>query len=397
MESYRQSYRQRCYVRFWSGFFFYLAFSCLIDLAHAEPYLAVREGYKCSFCHTNLTGGGKRTGVVSAHSDSFLKYPKNLFEALDQRTPITGQIVDGISVGADFRGTFTTLFRDTPNQRGRVRNNTTFRPADSSNFDIVEGNAYLEVNLIKEALTFYLDESFAPGSAFNRETFGLLTGFLPWNMYIKGGKFFPPYGLRLQDDAAFIRSRTGFNFTSPDTGVEIGLAPGNAFFSVALTNGTGVSAGRRLGKQVSLNSYYMFDLPVVRTLMLGGSYSHNSLEGKSRTLYGFHTGTNLWRFTLLGEVDFIEDQQIPGSPSQFAAYTELNWLALDWMNVKFAFDYFDPNRRQADDQLTRFSLGLEPFLAPNLQLRTFYRVYNGVPERPQDNFNQLIAEMHVFF
>jgi hypothetical protein len=335
--------------------------------------------------------------VVSAHSDSFLKYPKNLFEALDQRTPITGQIVDGISVGADFRGTFTTLFRDTPNRRGRVRNNTTFRPADSSNFDIVEGNAYLEVNLIKEALTFYLDESFAPGSAFNRETFGLLTGFLPWNMYIKGGKFFPPYGLRLQDDAAFIRSRTGFNFTSPDTGVEIGLAPGNAFFSVALTNGTGVSAGQRLGKQVALNGYYMFDLPVVRTLMLGGSYSHNSLEGKSRTLYGFHGGTNLWRFTLLGEVDFIEDQQIPGSPSQFAAYTELNWLALDWMNVKFAFDYFDPNRRQGDDQLTRFSLGLEPFLAPNLQLRTFYRVYNGVPERPQDNFNQLIAEMHVFF
>jgi hypothetical protein len=67
------------------------------------------------------------------------------------------------------------------------------------------------------------------------------------------------------------------------------------------------------------------------------------------------------------------------------------------MNVKFAFDYFDLNRRQGDDQLTRFSLGLEPFLAPNLQLRTFYRVYNGVPERPQDNFNQLIAEMHVFF
>jgi hypothetical protein len=367
-------------------------------LVQAEPYIAIREGYQCSFCHVNQTGGGKRTGVVSAHADEWLKYPKGLFSDFDARTPITGQIVEGISIGADFRGVNTTLFRDKPNTRGRVPNNTAFRPAESNDFEISEASAYLEVNLIKDALTFYLDESFGPGSAFNRETFALLTGFLPWNMYIKAGKFFPPYGFRLQDDAAFIRSRTGFNFTSPDTGVEVGLAPGNAFFSVAVTDGVGVSSGQRIGKQVSLNGYYLFsDVPVVRSLWLGGSFSHNSLKGEDRTLYGFHAGTNFWRLTLLGELDFIEDQQLPRRASQFAGYGEVNWLVCDWMNARFAYDYFDPSQNRGDQAITRYSFGVEPFLSKFLQLRLFYRVYNGVPENPQDNFDQLITEMHVFF
>ena len=364
----------------------------------AEPYLAVREGYKCSFCHVNQTGGGKRTAVGSMMADAWIKPPKDLFSDFASRAPITGLLVDGVSIGADFRGVNTTLLRDEPNARGRVPHNTAFRPVHSNDFEIAEASAYLEINLIRDALTFYLDESFGPGSAFNRETFGLLTGFLPWNMYVKVGKFFPPYGFRLQDDAAFIRSRTGFNFTSPDTGVEVGLAPGNAFLSVAVTNGTGVSRGQRIGKQVSLNGYYLFsDLPVVRNAWVGGSFAYNSLKGKDRTLYGFHAGTNLWRLTMLGEIDFIEDEQLPQRASQFAGYGEINWLVCDWLNAKFAYDYFDPSRQRGDQALTRYSFGVEPFLSKFLQLRLFYRVYNGVPEKPQDNFDQLTTEMHVFF
>src|SRR5215207_2326768 len=81
----------------------------------AEPYLAVREGYKCNFCHVNQTGGGKRTAVGSMMADVWTKPPKDLFSDFASRAPITGLLVDGVSIGADFRGTNTTLFQDKPN------------------------------------------------------------------------------------------------------------------------------------------------------------------------------------------------------------------------------------------------------------------------------------------
>ncbi len=383
------------------GWMFRLGFSFLLallpSLLRAEPYLAVREGYKCSFCHVNKTGGGKRTRAFSTFARRFLHYPDEIFRDVEERTRhLTGQLVEGISIGANLRTTNTTTFRDTPDARGRVPNNTLFRPARSNEFDIVEGVGYLQVDLIKNGLTFYLDESFAPGGATNRETFGLLSGFLPWGLYVKGGKFFPPYGLRLQDDTAFIRSRTGFNFANPDKGIEVGLAPKGLFLSAALTNGVATS-GAEIGKQFSLNAYYLFTrVPLLRTVLLGSSFARN--DPADRTLYGFHGGTNLWRFTLLAEGDFIRERTADrGEVDRRALYTEVNFLLLDWFNIKFAYDYFDPDTDIRDNAQDRFSLGIEPFLSKFLQLRVFYRVANGIPQRPQDNFDQLTAEMHVFF
>ncbi|MEW6441221.1 MAG: hypothetical protein AB1640_09850 [bacterium] len=377
-----------------------LCFACLILLGSelaAEPYLAVREGLKCSYCHVNKTGGGKRTAVFNGLAQTYLKFPETLFRDLEERTSIlTGTLADAVRIGADLRVTNTTTFRDTPDSSGRVENNTLFRPADTNDFDVDEGAVYLEVDLIKQALVLYADESFAPGSAVNREAMGLLSGFLPLGGYLKGGKFYLPYGLRLQDDEAFIRSRTGFTFSTSDVGAEGGLIWKGLLVSAAVTDGTD-DGGQGLDKQYTASGTYLFTgVPLLRSVMLGASFSRNTAV--NRTLFGFYGAWNLWRLTVLAESDFIHELTSDrGKVDRRVVYTEANLLTWDWLNLKFAFDWFDPDADVNDDTSNRFSLGLEAFLARFLQARLFYRVANGIPQRPSDNYDQLMVEMHVFF
>ena len=39
----------------------------LPSAALAEPYMALREGYACGDCHTNMSGGGMRNVTVDTH------------------------------------------------------------------------------------------------------------------------------------------------------------------------------------------------------------------------------------------------------------------------------------------------------------------------------------------
>jgi hypothetical protein len=366
-----------------------LAGALLVPAAvRAEPYLMVRTGAKCSACHTNETGGGKRTAFAHIHAHDILQdvdilpIPKGV-------KPFNGEVNQYISIGADLRARNTTVFADRPNRRGQVGPDQAFRKETTSNdLSVNDFRTYLQVDLWPDLVTFYVDESFKSG-ADNREVFGLIHG-LKWDTYVKAGRMYPAFGLRVQDDQAFVRMRSGFTFQNPDEGVEVGFGPGPFFLASTVTNG---DAGDK-DVLATVNGYGVFeDIPVVRSITAGASFARQS---DKRHVSAFYGGSNLWRFTYLGEIDVISDQALVSRAQRdrFAAYGELDFLAFDWLNLRGTFDFIKVSR---DRDQTRYAIGAEPFVNRFIQPRIQYRINNGPPGDPSLNQDELVLELHFFF
>jgi len=356
--------------------------------AGAEPYLTVRTGAKCSACHTNQTGGGKRTAFAHIHAHDIL-HDLDLLPIPAGVKPFNGELNSYVSIGGDLRVRNTTVFQDRPVNE-RVDNNTAFRGrVDSNNLAVQEFLLYGQIDLIPDVVTLYADENFN-GGATNREAFGLIRGFLPWETYVKAGRMFPAFGLRVQDDAAFIRSRTGYTFQNPDEGAEVGFAPGPFFVASTITNG---NAGDR-DVAATLNAYGVFeDVPFVQNVLAGASVARQT---NKRDAAGFYAGSNIWNLTYLAELDTIYDRTVASEKHRdnYAAYAETDLLLLDWLNLRGTFEFVKVSHNQ--DQ-TRWTFGAEPFINRVIQPRIQYRINNGTPTQPVQNQDELWLELHFFF
>src|SRR5262249_41128140 len=150
-----------------------------------------------------------------------------------------GVINEYVSIGGDLRVRNTTIFQDRFSRKGTVPTNQAFRRSVTSNdTSVTEFLGYTEVDLLPNYVMLYGDFNLN-GGVTDREGFGLIRGFLPYDTYVKAGRFFPTFGLRVQDDAAFVRSQTGFTFDTPDEGAEVGIAPGPFFIAADVLNGPG--------------------------------------------------------------------------------------------------------------------------------------------------------------
>jgi hypothetical protein len=182
-----------------------LCVSILIILSfslRAEPYLAVKTGLKCSSCHVNPLGGGLRTSFGNIYGHSVL--PVN---ASDFTSSEIGKITEFLSVVGNVRYNAETSQNDADQ--------------DSATFRVDSAQVYIALTPKNSNLTLYLDQQVASGAAINREAY--LQYKFSGEHYVKAGKMYVPFGLRLEDDSAFVRQVTGFNFDSSDNGIELGL------------------------------------------------------------------------------------------------------------------------------------------------------------------------------
>jgi len=355
--------------------------------SRTEPYLAVRTGQKCMACHVNPTGGGKRTEFGAIYSQTTVPAGR-LDIATGKSVPVTGaasepsvwtgKLNDHVAVGGDLRAT--------------LQNTNVPNSGDTAAFNQTTSQVYLEVKPIVDRLTIYLDERFAPGAATAREAFAML-----WSSnrtaYVKAGRIFIPFGLRIEDDSAFIRQVSGTTFNSSDDGVEGGLELGPWSAVLAVTNGAGGGAETNNGKQVS--GLVSFVRPEWR---VGLSASTNSNDAADRNMQSAFAGLRTGPVSWLASGIYVTDEGAStGELKQWAVLFEGNIEATKGHNVKLTYEYYDPNDDLANNDRERYSAVWEYTPFQFTQFRLGVRKSNGIPQNNAQNTTQIFVQWHAFF
>jgi hypothetical protein len=185
-----------------------LALLSLCEAVIAEPYLAVSKGMHCSSCHSNPAGGGKR----NVYGNVFAQAELPAQRIGDPTAKLwTGEVFTWLSVGGNLRADYESV--ELPNA------------SSDAKFDLNRGTVYLEASVIPNRLSVHVDQQFTLDSTENRELLVRLKT-ADGKFHVAAGQFILPYGLRLQDDSAFIRQATGVNFNIPDRGRPVRLRIG---------------------------------------------------------------------------------------------------------------------------------------------------------------------------
>ena len=338
----------------------------------AEPYLAAQMGLKCVQCHVNPTGGGLR----SVFGNTFAQTTMAQKRIGAEEDLWTGQVMKFLSIGGNARANFN--WEEIPNQ-------------DSTNdFEVEEARAYLDFGVIPNRLSVYLDQRFAPGTSTNLEA-NVRYWIRENAWYVKAGRMYLPFGYRVDDDGAFVRGLSGINMQAPDEGVELGFESGSWSTQLAVSNGAGGGAEIDSGKQVVTRAEF------VKSNWRGGaSLLYNDTDLGTRSGAGLFGAFKLGPVTLLGEVDYFDDESI-GDGKLLATLTEVDWKIMQGHNLKLTYEWFEPNDDLDEDEQVRAGLIYEWSPIQFVQLRAGVRVFDGIPQNDNQNRKQAFLQLHGFF
>ena len=330
--------------------------------AHAEPYLAGQQGLKCSGCHVNPSGGGMRNAYGNIWAQTGLPARPATLDA----DAWTGVLNDWIAVGG--------------NARGHWRHDDVPGAGTSTDTALQDIRLYLQVTAIPNRLTLHVDQHVAPDENDNREAYARLsTKDGAW--YVKAGRMYLPYGLRLEDDLTYIRQVPGINFATPDHAVELGWEAPRWTTQLAVLDG---------GDQLSARAAH-----VQPTWRAGASLNHRDTPLGNRLALGVFAGLRTGPVAWLAEVDRIDDESVAFGATPLVALLEANWRPRQGHNLKFGVESYDPD--SGGDTQRRLSAVWEYTPLRFVQLRIGHRRYDGDAGIGFLNRTHSFAEVHGFF
>ena len=350
---------------------------CSTD-AQALPRFAAETGSKCQSCHINPSGGGMRNAFGAQFGREELPVPgwseDSGLEDLSKLLP------SFLGIGADFRTLYIVRQIPDSSSAGSHMDNEFFQ---------MQGDIYFNFRIAKKINLYFMKGLY---SGF--EAYGLLH-VLPLAGHVKIGKFIPNYGLRMDDHTAFIRKYTGF---SPETGrpeitgLEAAVAPGPVVIGAGVYNaadGFGATGGSEKAFLGRIEG--MFGLTEKAFLGLGANVFRRTQASGSVTLYGGFGTIGLGRLTVIGEGDFLRNATPTGITTGVVLYGEANYTVVDGVDLKVAYDFYDPDKNLKTGATSRYSIGAEFFPISGVEVRPMYRI---VKEDPTDLKNN---EFHLLF
>ncbi len=293
---------------------------------------------------------------------------------------VTNLIANVLGVGADFRTLYYS--RQIPDSTG-----SSARTEDS--FWQMQGDLYLNFRITKNVQLF-LKKGLYSGF----EAFGLLR-VLPANGHLKVGKFVPAFGTKTDDHTAFIRTYTGFSAAvgRPElTGLEAGISPGPANVVAGYFNAQDGFGGGSSKKAFLLRGEGMFTIGRDVFLGVGANVFRKELAASgTSTLYGGFGAFSVGDFTLLGEADLLRTSVASTTVTGIVAYGEANYVVTPGVDLKVAYDFYDPDKDFKTGSVSRYSFGFEFFPVSGVEVRPMYRMLVEEPKNVSNN------ELHILF
>lgn len=215
---------------------------------------------------------------------------------------------------------------------------------------------------------------------------------LPMMLYVRAGRFLPPFGTSTDDHTSPIRrdfELDGSRLDSRVTGVEIGMAPNYPYlqFAVFRPNPGNLIPDSTQPPFLGVKGWGLAASAGWRDLgwQLGVSFMlkrRNIADGGDLEAYSVQWGFNPWYWinklplTYMGEFSAARFRREGSITSgwRFALFNELDYLVVNGINLQIKHDYSDADLAVANDHGHRLSFGIDLHLLPSFTIKVQTRI-----------------------